>query len=408
MADDRRVRDDDDVTWVIEDFELDVDQYDLRRSGEQVRVEPQVFDVLVYLVEHRERVVPRTELLDEIWGDRFVSDSALSSRIKAARQALDDDGSAQRMIRTVHGRGFQFVGRVTEMNPTRPSRREPDSRRVQEIRFCRTDDDVRIAYASMGSGPSLVRAAHWMTHLDYDLSSPVWSHWLDGLAADRTLIRYDERGCGMSDHDVEDFSVDTWVRDLETVVDAAGLETFDLLGLSQGGPVAIRYAVRHPERVRRLVLFGTYAAGIGARAASEQERTEAGVQQEIASLGWGRADDSYLQLFASQFVPDADQTLWREFAQLQRRTTSAENARRFLEAFALIDVRAEAPSIRAPTLIFHVRGDLRVPFDQALELAALIPDSRLIPLESNNHLMRADEPAFAVFLDELNRFLSDG
>ena len=180
-----------------------------------------------------------------------MSESALTSRIKAARRAVGDTGREQRAIKTVHGRGYQFVAAVEEEidGPRHPVLVAPDDLQ-QEIRFCTTDGGVRLAYATVGTGPPLVRAAHWITHLDYDWHSPVWRHWLVGLARHRTLIRYDERGCGLSDHDVGEFSLDALVRDLESIVDDVGLERFPLLGVSQGGAVAVAYAARHPERVQ--------------------------------------------------------------------------------------------------------------------------------------------------------------
>ena len=365
-----------------------------------MHVEPQVFDVLAYLIAHRERVVPKVELLDAVWGDRFVSESALTTRIKAARRAVGDDGMAQRTIRTVHGRGYQFVAPVVE--PEAPA---PAGRLHQQIRFCASDDGVRIAYASLGDGPPLVKAANWMTHLDHDIETSVWRHWLEGLSRRHRLIRYDERGCGLSDWDVERFSFDAWVDDLELVVDGVGLDRFPLLGLSQGGAVAIAYAVRHPERVTRLVLCGAYARGRLVRASSEAQRREAALDVELARVGWGRDDATFRQVFTSQFLPSASREQWDEFDRLQRRTTSAENAARFLETFAGIDVTAVAPSVRCPTLILHARDELRVPFSAARELAALIPDSRLVPLDSRNHILTADEKAWPVFLEEVEAFL---
>lgn len=226
------------------DVVLDTERYELCRGGEPVHVEPQVFAVLTMLVEHRHRVVLKTELLDEVWGDRFVSDAALTSRIKAARQAVGDDGSAQQVIRTVHGRGYQLVAEVSEEVGAATTSLTAAPSLEQHIRFCTSDDGHRLAYATIGSGPPLVRAAHWITHLDYDWHSPVWRHWLEGLARGRTLVRYDERGCGLSDHDVRESSLDAYVQDLEAVVDAVGLDRFPLLGLSQGGPVAVTYADR--------------------------------------------------------------------------------------------------------------------------------------------------------------------
>ena len=186
----------------------------------------------------------------------------------------------------------------------------------------------------MGAGPVLVKAANWLTHLDYDLENAVWRHWLEGLAAGRTLVRYDERGCGMSDWNVEHFRFDDWVDDLELVVDAAGLDQFPLLGVSQGAAVAVAFAARHPERVSRLVLAGAYGRGRLVRASTDEQRREAALDLEVARIGWGRDDPSFRQMFTSQFLPDGTREQWEEFNELQRRTTSAANAVRFLETFA--------------------------------------------------------------------------
>jgi len=391
------------VQYAFAGLTLDTDRYALRRDDEVVHLEPQVFDVLAYLVEHRDAVVTKAELLDAVWGDRFVSESALTSRIKAARAAVGDNGTAQSVIRTVHGRGYQFVADVgvTDDPPPHPAAPPLD----QEIRFCTTPDGVRLAYALTGAGPPLVRAAVWLTHVDYDLNSPVWRHWLTDLSARHTVIRYDERGCGLSDHDV-DFSFDAWVNDLETVVDAAGLDRFALLGMSQGGGVSMAYAARHPERVSHLVLVNTYLRGRYLRAATDTERRDAELQVEMAVVGWGRDDVAYRYFFASQFLPGGTPELWDAFAELQRRTTSAENAQQFFTTYGHIDVTDLAREIRVPTLVLHARDDRRVPYAQAREVAAAIPGSRLVPLDSPNHLFLPDEPAWDVVVREIEAFLA--
>jgi pimeloyl-ACP methyl ester carboxylesterase/DNA-binding winged helix-turn-helix (wHTH) protein len=378
----------------------------LSGGGALVHVEPQVFDVLAHLVEHRDRVVAKTELLDVVWKHQFVSESALTTRIKQVRQAVGDSGRQQRIVQTVHGRGYRFVAPVDELPDAAERAALPiPSDLRQEIRFCTTVDGTRLAYATIGSGPPLVRAAHWITHLDYDWQSPVWRHWLIGLGHRRTLVRYDERGCGLSDHDVDDYSLDAWVEDLETVVDDLGLDRFPLLGVSQGGAVAVAYAARHPERVSRLVLFGAYAQGRMRRATTDEQRREAALQVEMVRLGWGREDPAFRRFFTSSFIPDSPPELWESFAQLLRRTTSAQNAARLLEAWADIDVTDEATRVEAPTLVLHSRDELRVPLEQARRLAALIPHARFVPLASRNHLLRADEPAWDVFLGEVDSFL---
>jgi DNA-binding winged helix-turn-helix (wHTH) protein/pimeloyl-ACP methyl ester carboxylesterase len=395
------------VRYRFDDSVLDTTRYELTRGGELVHVEPQVFDVLTQLVEHRERVMAKAELLDLVWGHQFVSESALTTRIKQLRQAVGDSGRDQRIVQTVHGRGYRFVAPVEELTDVteRVKLAIPSDLR-QAIRFCSTADGTRLAYATVGSGPPLVRAAHWITHLDYDWQSPVWRHWLVGLARQRMLVRYDERGCGLSDHDVDDFSLDAWVQDLETVVDDLGLDRFPLLGVSQGGAVAVAYAARHPDRVSRLVLFGAYVQGRMRRASSDEERREAALQFEIVRLGWGREDPAFRRFFTSSFIPDAPPELWESFGELLRRTTAAENAARLLESWAEIDVTEEATRVQAPTLVLHARDELRVPFEQARRLAMLIPGARFVPLASRNHLLRADEPAWHQFLDEVEAFLA--
>ncbi|MGB3733670.1 MAG: alpha/beta fold hydrolase [Ilumatobacter sp.] len=279
-------------------------------------------------------------------------------------------------------------------------------RTSQHIRFCRTESGIRLAYATSGSGPPLVRAANWMTHLDYDWDNPVWRHWLLGLSEQRRLVRYDERGCGLSDWNVGDFDFDDWVDDLEAIVDELELDTFPLLGVSQGGAVAIAYAHRHPERVSRLVLVGAYAQGRLARAATDAQRAEAAVHVELARVGWGGDDPAFRQVFTSHFLPDGTREQWDAFNELQRRTTSPDNAAKFMEVFGDIDIVDLATDVACPTLIIHSRDEVRVPTSSARELASLIPDSRLCMLPSRNHLLLDDEPAWPMFLDEVERFLA--
>lgn len=385
----------------FEDCQVDPRRFELRRGGGVVHVEPQVFSLLTYLIEHRDRVVAKSELLDVVWGGRYVSESALTSRVKMLRRAVGDDGNQQRVIATVHGVGYRFVAEIVG------GAREPERvRPPQQIRYCVSPDGVRVAYAVSGTGPPLVKAANWLTNLDLEWSSPIWAHWLDGLAARRRLVRYDERGCGLSDWEVKDFGFDAWVNDLELVVDAAGLDRFPLLGISQGGAVAIAYAVRHPERVSHLILSGAYCRGRLARATTAEELEEAQLDLQLGRIGWRHDDPSFRQVFASQFLPDGTRMLWDAFNDLQRATTSTENVVRFLDAFAHIDVAAQAPHVRCPTLILHSRDDLRVPRSQAQDLAALIPNSELRFLESRNHILTATEPAWPVFLAEVDRFLA--
>jgi pimeloyl-ACP methyl ester carboxylesterase/DNA-binding winged helix-turn-helix (wHTH) protein len=408
------------LIFVFGDCELDLERFELRRAGRRQPVEPQVFDLLAVLIRERRRVVPKEELLDTVWGNRFVSESALTSRVKAARQAIGDDGRSQHLIRTAHGRGYQFVAPVTEAAPSDPVTRfslsppalsppppplRAPSAHAQEIRFCTTGDGTRLAYATSGAGPPLVKAANWLSHLDYDWESPVWRHWLAELSRRFSLVRYDERGCGLSDWNIGRFSFDDWVDDLEAVVDATGLDRFSLLGISQGGPVAIAYAVRHPERVSHLVLLGAFARGRRKSARTPDELDLAEAHIEIVRLGWGRPDPMYRQIFAARFLPEATQEQWRSFDELQRRSTSPENAWRFVDEFANIDVTSLAPQLTVPTLIMCSRREPDNRFEQSRLLAAQIPNSRLVPLDSSNHLLPERDPAWQHFLAEIDRFL---
>lgn len=391
------------MRFVFDDCELDLSRFELRRAGVVQPVEPQVFDVLAVLLRERHRVVTKEELLDTVWGNRFVSESTLTSRLKAARRAIGDDGQAQRLIRTVHGRGYQFAGVVTESVAEQPATAADPP--PQQIKFCTADDGVRLAYATMGSGRPLVKVANWLSHLDYDWRSPVWRHWLTQLSSRFHLLRYDERGCGLSDWEVPRFSFDAWVEDLEAVVDAAGFDRFPLLGISQGAAVAIAYAARHPERVTHLVLLGGFAQGRRkrARTSEEAELTEARI--ELARLAWGRADATYRQIFVARFLPEATHDEWKVFDELQRQSTSPENAWRFLNEFADIDVTDLASKARTPSLVLCARREPDRMFEQSRLLASLMPDSRLVPLDSANHLLPEHDPAWPQFLAELDAFL---
>ena len=402
--------------YAFDAYELDTRLHELRRSGEPVRVEPQVFSVLAYLFAARDRVVDKEELLDAVWGHRYVAPTTLNSRIKAARQAVGDDGAAQRIIRTVHGKGFRVVAHVVERRfadgaveraASVPRTPGPPDRLSQSIRFCTAPDGVRLAYATSGSGPPLVKPANWLTHLEYDWESPVWQHWIRFLAKHFHVVRYDERGCGLSDRDAADLSFDAWVADLETVVDAMGLERFPLIGISQGCAVAVAYAVRHPERVSRLVLYGGFARGVIAKAKTPEQLDEVTMVARNIPLGWGQDNPAFRLFFAARFLPDGtpEQTRW--FSDLQRITTSPTTGARLLDTAATLDVSALAPQVRAPTLVLHARGDGVATFGEGRKLAALIPGAQFVPLEGRNHVLLETEPAWPKFVAEVRRFLAE-
>lgn len=277
----------------------------------------------------------------------------------------------------------------------------------QEIRFCTAPDGARIAYATVGKGSPLVRAAHWMTHLEFDWQGPVWRPWLTELSRNNTLVRYDARGCGLSDWDVADVSFDAWVADLEAVVTAAGLARFALLGASQSASIAIAYAVKHPERISHLILYGGFARGRLKRGSPEQVE-EAETELHLIRLGWGRENPAFRQAFTSGFIPDGTPEQFRWFNELQRVSTSPEHAVRIMQAVSTIDVTHLLPKIAVPSLVLHSRDDARVPFGEGRMLASAIPHARFVPLESRNHILLESEPAWARFLAEIRGFLGAG
>jgi pimeloyl-ACP methyl ester carboxylesterase/DNA-binding CsgD family transcriptional regulator len=294
--------------------------------------------------------------------------------------------------------------RTQAISSTRNSERTPLE---QRIRFCSSPGGVRIAYATTGSGPPLVKAANWLSHLEFDWHSPLWRHWITELSSRHTFVRYDERGCGLSDWEVDDFSLDAWVQDLETVVDTLGLDRFPLLGLSQGAAVAIRYAVQHPERVSHLILFGSLSCGLLRGRVTPRKFEIAETLIKLMELGWGRDNPAFRQVFTAMFMPEATSEQMRWFDDLQRASTSPENAIRFEQAFHLLDVTEVACQVNVPTLVFHVRQDSLIPFNKGHQLAKLIPGAQFVPLDGKNHMLLEDEPAWPKFVSALRSFLSD-
>ena len=278
----------------------------------------------------------------------------------------------------------------------------------QEIRFAHAADGVRIAYASTGAGYPLVRAAHWLGHLDFDWQTPVWRPWIEALSARCRLVRYDSRGCGLSDRAVDDFGLERLVSDLEAVVDAEGLERFALLGMSQGGAASIAYAARHPERVSHLVLCGAFVRGALCRSPSAEQAQAIAAMVKLIEVGWGQHNPAFLQLFTSQFFPDATLTQMQSFNEIQRHAAAPRAAAKIVDAFARLDASQYLGAVGAPTLVFHGRGDNRVPFEEGRYIAASISGARFEPLESRNHLPLEGEPAFGHCIDTLVAFLPAG
>jgi len=391
-------------------FHLDVRERRLQRGESVIPLRPKVFDTLRLLVEHSGRLLTKNELMEAIWPDAAVEENNLNHNISALRKALGDED--QRYIETVPRVGYRFLaevetsgGATSALDSAPPA--DPQRSPWQEIHFCTAGDGIRIAYSAVGEGPPLVKAASFLNHLEYEWESPVWKHWTHEISRHHQFVRYDERGCGLSDWHVPDLSFDAWLRDLETVVSALGTDRFDLLGISQGGAVAAAYAARHPDRVRRLILFSAFECGWQARG-NPQAVEEWTALIALLRLGWGRNNPVFRQIFTSRFIPDAGSEQMEWFNNLQQISASPENAARLMEEIARLDVRPLLAGIRVPTIVFHPEGDAVIPFDEGRRLAAAIPGAAFVPLPSRNHLVLEHEPAWGIVLRELSEFLRWG
>ena len=386
-------------------FHLDVRERRLSRGGEVIPLRLKVFDTLLALVQNAGRLVTKQELLDTVWPETTVEENNLNHNVSVLRKALGEKATGQQYIETVPRVGYRFAAPVDAAVPQTGVSAAATAKARQEIRYCTTSDGVRLAYATTGNGPPLVKASNWLTHLDFEWGSPIWRHWYTALSRHHRLVRYDERGNGMSQRDVPDVSFDTWVRDLETVVDAAGLDRFPLLGISRGGPIAIAYAVKHPERVTQLVLYGAFAAGmkhVGTPQQLEARRALA----SLLRLGWGLNNPAFCKTFTCRFIPEATPEHEQWLDELQRVSTSPENAARLMECDDDIDVRPLLSQVKTPTLVIHCDRDHAVLPERGRLLAAGIPGARYVSLPSANHLMLEEEPAWSLFLEELGLFLN--
>jgi pimeloyl-ACP methyl ester carboxylesterase/DNA-binding CsgD family transcriptional regulator len=283
-----------------------------------------------------------------------------------------------------------------------------DPRPKQTIRFLRTRDGVRLAWAVAGAGPPLIKASNWLTHLEYEWDSPVWRHWMTFFSERFRFVRYDERGCGLSDCEVGELTVAHWLADLEEVLEAAEPDgPAVLLGISQGAAAAIAYAVDHPDRVSHLILYGGYAQGAAYRGdQGDRERYRAMI--ELARYGWASDNPTFRQVFTSRFIPGGTDEQLRWFNELCRKTISAANAARLLEMRSTIDVTGLLPRVRTPTLVLHARGDEVIPLAQGRLLATEIPGAEFVELDSRNHVLLEDEPAWRRFGEAVVDFTGVG
>lgn len=381
-------------------YTLDPQQCVLWRGREPVGLRPRAFDVLCHLARNRGRLVRKEELIAAVWANAAVTDDALVQCIRDIRKALGDE--ERQWVRTVAGRGYLFDPPAAEAGPP-----AGEARPVSELRrTCRTPDGVRLAVATTGSGLPVVRPPTWFNHLDLDWSVQFRGAFYRFLAERTQLVRYDGRGSGLSDRYVPQFSFADMEQDLETVVDGLALPRYALLGISQGAPIAIAHAVRHPERVSRLVLIGAFARGRNRRA-STRDRETGDAQLTLMRHGWGDEHSAFLRTFCMYYFPSAPADELRALADLQRLAMSADNAVRLRLLCDDIDVAAMLPMVAAPTLVVHSRHDNAVPFAEGERLAAAIPNARFLALESDNHLPLPQEPAWPTFTAAIEAFLRE-
>jgi pimeloyl-ACP methyl ester carboxylesterase len=277
----------------------------------------------------------------------------------------------------------------------------------QQIQYCTTPDGIRLAYSVIGKGTPIVRASHWFNNLEYDLKSPVYRHIILGLAHRHSLLRYDARGNGLSQREVAEISFDLWISDLETVVDRAGLDRFTLIGISQGASIAIAYAVKHPDRISHLIIYGGYARGLLHRGNPEKQEHELDLARTLIREGWGSDQETYRQFFTSQIIPDGTAEQYRSLNEMERVSATPELAERLLCEFAKVNVTDLLPKVTVPTLVLHVRGDLRAPFADGQQIAASIPGAKFVPLEGRNHFILPNDRAHRGFFDAISSFLDD-
>jgi pimeloyl-ACP methyl ester carboxylesterase/DNA-binding CsgD family transcriptional regulator len=279
---------------------------------------------------------------------------------------------------------------------------------LRDIRFVTAGDGVQLAAARCGSGPLVLRAATWLTHVERVVPGSLAAALVDEFAPRHTYVEYDTRGCGLSQRRVEEISFEAWVRDLEAVADAYAPEPFTLLGFACGAGLAVEYAARHPERVRKLILFGGFATSYHSTSCPDPAvQREGDLLLELAALGWGHACPAFRQVFAARLMPDGTPAQWQALDELQRCTATPEVAVRFLRVMFGINVKQAAARVRCPTLVLHPKDDLTVPFEQGRRLASLIPGARFVPLEGRNHMPFPHEPAWAGFVRETRAFLGE-
>jgi len=390
--------------YLFDSYVLDVDERRLLRDNEEIRLRGKLFDTLCVLVENAGKLVRKDAFMESVWPDSIVEENNLDYCISQLRKLLHP----AKYIETVPRHGYRFVAEVTTPKPNSrliqlETPIQPQDIPEQTIEFFTTSDGVRIAYHIGGQGPGLVRTIHWLNHLDYEWKTPLRRQWLSEIMRHNTLLRYDQRGSGLSDWNVSDFSFERTVQDFEELVDAAGLERFSILGGCQGAAVGIAYAVRHPERVTKLIINGTFANGWPAPGPGAQEHLEA--MLTLIRSGWGRDNPAFRQLWTTLFRPDVDGAEASWLNELQRVSSSPENAARMIAEFPNIRILDMLPKISCPTLVLHSRDDGAVPVQEGKLIAARIRGSRFVELPSRSHMVGPGDSGWEQLVQEFSAFM---
>jgi pimeloyl-ACP methyl ester carboxylesterase len=391
------LREDTDATIPLAGLRFDAARLELRDAhGQLVPLRAQALAVLGCLACQREHVVSRDELMHAVWRNVVVTDGSLTQCINEIRHALGDSG--RHVIQTVPKRGYRLVP-----DAGAPSASTAPAGREQAIGFATSEDGARIAYAVTGAGPTLLRAPHWMTHLEWDWRSLVYGPWIDTLSRRLRLVRYDGRNWGLSDHGVAPATLERSTADMAAVVEAAGLERFALLGISGGGAISIRYAALHPERVTHLVLIGCCARGGLRRGAASISREHLDAFCQLVLEGWAQDNDAFRQIMTSQMYPGASAEEMRSFNHMQRMACSPNEAASIRRLIADYDATPCLAQVRCPTLVLHNPHDAMVPFEEGRLVASSVAGARLVPFESLNHVPLCGEAAFA----QVHRLIDD-
>lgn len=382
---------------------LDIDAHSLTRDGEVQNVEPMVFDLLLLFVQNAGSLVTRDQIVEEVWGGRIVSESAISARIAAMRRAVGDDGKTQSIIRTVPRRGFQFIAELSQ----EPEIGSPNIAREshQTIKYTKTDDGVNLAYAISGKGPPIFRIAHFPTHLELEWQEATERRLFDHLSVENMLVRFDQRGCGLSDIYVDDLSMPRVAEDIKAVADAAGLEQFALYSMSGGSLASVEFAAKYPNRLTHLVLQSGYVDGRAVRDGSNHGNGHETIEAMIRE-GWDVTDSAFVKAVLALYMPTASTGLIEELAEVYQASSPKEIVVRNRDIINHHSVVRLLSKVDVPTLVIHSRSDAVHPLSEAKKMASGIPDAEFLVLESANHYPLPDEPSWQIQVDAIREFIN--